>query len=307
MKTLRLALLSLAVMPLVACGGGSPESLAKDVQTIFEKGDMDAALKLADLDTTPAQLRFFYLDGVNDCGKPDTACTAKAEPLDDAFKKRLESLGPQGLESVGAPEGVIVVEQKSADGKSSGKLRMPYGKVDGKYRIVTQRYTAAKLAEMRATTNEQLLQQMLAGGIYDSEKGERITTWKDTATALPADGGEAGQSLVRTSTALHAAATANDPDAAVKSGDGFAQMVFADKDYDGKPVPLAERKAKLRAQAYRFLHDVKVSGGWQRGDEAILLVDAKDGAGWVSRGAVFLTKRDGAWSVAGKEMVDYPM
>ncbi|MDC8014866.1 hypothetical protein [Tahibacter soli] len=306
MKPLRLALLSLVVVPLAACGG-SPENLAKDVQTVFEKGDMDGALKLADLDTTPAQLRFFYLDGVHDCGQASITCTAKAEPLDDAFKKRLESLGPQGLESVAAPEGVIVVEQKSADGKSNGKLRMPYGKVGGKYRIISQRYTAAKLTEMRAQTNEQLLQQMLAAGIYDSEKGERSTTWKDTATALPADGGEPGQSLVRTSAALYAAASANDPDAAVKSGDGFAAMVLADKDYEGKPVPLADRKSKMRAQAYRFLHDVKVSGGWIRGDEAIVLVDAKDGAGWVSRGALFMMKRDGAWSVAGKETVEYPM
>lgn len=306
MKPLRLALLSLVVVPLAACGG-SPENLAKDVQTAFEKGDMDAALKLADLDTTPAQLRFFYLDEVRDCGTANITCTASATPLDDDFKKRMEGLGPQGLESAAMPEGVIVVEQKSVDGKSSGKLRMPYAKVDGKYRIVAQRYTAAKLTEMRATTNQQLLDKMLAGGIYDSEKGERSTTWKDTATALPADGGEPGQSLARTSAALHAAATANDPDAAVKSGDGFAQMILGDKDYEGKPVPLADRKAKLRAQAYRFLHDVKVSGGWIRGEEAIVLVDAKDGAGWVSRGALFMMKQNGAWSVAGKETVDYPM
>ena len=42
MKSLRLALLSLVVVPLAACGG-SPENLAKDVQTVFEKGDMDGA------------------------------------------------------------------------------------------------------------------------------------------------------------------------------------------------------------------------------------------------------------------------
>jgi hypothetical protein len=305
-KTLRLALLSLAVLPLVACGG-SPENLAKDVQTAFEKGDMDAAIKLADLDGTPAQLRFFYLDEVRECGTAPITCTATAGPLDDEFKKRLEGLGPQGLESAGVPEGVILVEAKSADGKSSGKMRMPYAKVGGQYRIVAQRYTAAKLKEMRESTNAQLADKMLAAGIYDSEKGERRTDWKDTATALPADGGEPGQALVRTSTALYAAAKANDPDAAVKSGDGFAAMVLADKDYEGKPLSLDERKAKLRAQAYRFLHDVKVSGGWIRGEEAILLVDAKDGADWISRGALFLMKRDGEWSVAGKEVVEYPM
>ena len=288
----RLALLLVLLAPLAACGG-SPETLAKDIQTAFEKGDMDAALKLADIDNTPAQLRFFYLSEVQDCGAADNVCTASAAPLDDKFKQMLTDLGPQGLESANVPEGLIVLESKSTDGKSKGKMRMPYAKVDGKYRIIAQRYTAAKLKEMHEQTNPQLAEKMLAAGIYDSEKGERRTDWKDTATALPADGGEPGQSLVRTSTALYAAVQANDPDAAVKSGDGFAEMVLKDKDYDGKPVSLEFRKAKLRAQGLRFLHDVKVSGGWLRGNDALLLVDAKDGAGWVSRGAVFMMKTEG--------------
>jgi hypothetical protein len=306
MNARRLALVLALLAPLAACGG-SPENLAKDVQAAFEKGDMDAALKLADIDTTPAQLRFFYLSEVQECGEADVVCTASATPLDDDFKKMLASLGPQGLESVNAPEGLIVVESKSTDGKSKGKMRMPYAKVGGKYRLVAQRYTAAKLAEMRAQTNQQLADKMLAAGIYDSETRERRTDWKDTATALPADGGEPGQTLVRTSTALHAAVQANDPEAAAKSGDGFAEMAMRDKDFDGKPIPLDVRKAKLRAQGLRFLHDVKVSGGWQRGNDALLLVDAKDGAGWVSRGAVFMMKTDDKWSIAGKEMVEYPL
>ncbi len=305
MKLFRTALL-LALLPLLSACAGSPESLAKDLQAAFEKGDMDAVLALTQLDGTPSDLRFFLMDQVIDCGAADTACAASAAPLDDDFKKSLAGLAEQGLEAAVMPEGLIVLQIKQKDGQGSGKAQMPYAKVDGKYRLVAQRYTAAKLAEMRATTNQQIFDKMLAAGIYDSAAGERRTDWKDTATELPADGGEPGQVLVRTSTALHAAVLANDPDAAVKSGDGFAKMVLGDKDYDGKPVELELRKAKLRAQSMRFLHEVKVSGGWIRGEEAVLLVDAKDGIGWISRGALFMSKNEGQWGISGKQLISYP-
>lgn len=305
MKLFRPTLL-LALLPLLSACAGSPESLAKDLQAAFEKGDVDAVLALAQLDGTPSDLRFFMMDQVIDCGAADTDCTASAAPLDDKFKKSLAGLAEQGLEAAVMPEGLIVLQIKQKDGQGSGKAQMPYAKVDGKYRLVAQRYTAAKLTEMRATTNQQLLDKMLAAGIYDSATGQRRTDWKDTATELPADGGEPGQVLVRTSTALHAAVLANDPDAAVKSGDGFAKFALGDKDYDGKPIALDLRKAKLRAQSMRFLHDVKVSGGWIRGDEAVLLVDAKDGIGWIRRGALFMSKNDGQWDISGKQLISYP-
>lgn len=306
MKPLRLIPL-LALTALLHGCGGSPDSLAKDLQAAFEKGDMDAALALAKLDGTPADLHFFFLDQVRECGSAETACTASVVPLDEDYKKDQARMADEGLEVAAAPEGLIVMQSKDADGKGSGKMKMPYAKVDGKYRLIAQRYTAAKLAEVRATTHEQQLKKMLDMGIYDSETQQRRTDWKDSATALPADGGEIGQALVRSSAALHAAVVAGDPDAAVKSGNGFAAMIAADKGYDGKPVSMEFRKAKLRSQSMRFLYDVKVQGGWQRGKEAILLVDAKDGVGWNNRGALFLTQgEDGAWDIAGKTLVSYP-
>ncbi|TDR41540.1 hypothetical protein DFR29_11022 [Tahibacter aquaticus] len=301
----RLPLL-LALLPLLHACGGSPDSLARDVQAAFEKGDMDAVLALAKIDGAPADLHFFLLDQVRECGTADVVCTAAAGPLDDGFKKQQAGMAEQGMEVAAAPEGLVVLQAKDADGKGHGKLQMPFAKVDGNYRLIAQRYTPAKLAELRATTNQQLLEKMLAGGIYDSKAQERRTDWKDGATPLPADGGEPGQALVRSSAALYAAVQANDPDAAVKSGNGFAKMVLADKDYDGKPVALEVRKAKMRTQSMRFLHDVKVSAGWQRDNDAIVLVDAKDGLGWVSRGAVFLMKDEDGWNIAGKQMVSYP-
>jgi hypothetical protein len=305
MKLRRLPLL-LALLPLLSACAGSPETLAKDVQTVFEQGDMDAALKLAQFGDAPADLHFFFLDQVRECGMATVTCTASVLPLDDEFKQSLAGLSGQGLEMTAVPEGIIQLESKEADGSGSGKLKMPYGKVGGKYRVVSQRYTAAKLTDLRNTTNQQLLDQMLAAGIYDTETQQRRTDWKDTATQLPADGGEPGQALARSSAALHAAVLANDPDAAVNSGNGFAKMSLAAKDYSDKPVALEDRKRKLRTQGMRFLHDVKVQGGWQRGNEAVLLVDAKDGLNWIARGVVFMSKEGDGWDIAGKQLVSYP-
>ncbi|WP_257388023.1 hypothetical protein [Tahibacter caeni] len=305
MKPRRLPAL-LCLVPLLHACGGTPESFAERVQQAFESGDMDRVLAFAAIDDAPADLRFFLLDQVRECGEAATTCTAEATPLDEKFRQSLGELAAKGLETPQMPEGLIVLTAKEADGAGSGKLKMPYARVGGQYRLISQRYTAAKLAELRATTNQQLLDQMLAAGIYDMAAGERRTDWKDTATALPADGGEPGQALVRTSTALYAAAQAGDPDAAVASGNDFAKLMLSATDFGGKPVALDARKAKLRTQALRFLHDVKVGGGWQRGDEAVLLVDAKNGAGWIERGALFLSRRDDGWGVAGKQTVTYP-
>lgn len=292
------------LLPLTACGGGSPQKLAESLQTAFEAGDQDAALKLARLEGAPAQLHFFFLDEVGDCADPETVCTAQVAPLDEKFAEQAKRLGEQGLEVAAEPEGLIVLESKTKDGK--GTLRMPYAKIDGDYRIVSQRYSAAKLAEMRAKSNEALLQEMLDQGIYDPASGERRTDWKDGATALPADGGEIGAAYRKKVEALAAAAAANDPDAAVASGDGFAAMFLGPADHAGKPVSMDARKRALRAQATRMLQQITVQGGWQKGDDAILVFEGRNGIGWVERGALFLSRTEGDWGKAGEMTVEYP-
>lgn len=303
MRAHRFAFL-LILLPLVGGCADTPQLLASDLQTAFERGDMDAVKRRAALDGAPADLQFFLFDQVRECASAEMVCTATAGPLDEEFKKSLAEWAAEGVESPYPAEGLILLAAKESG--SSGKLEMPYAKVDGKYRLISQRYTAAKLAALRATTNEQLLQQLLDAGIYDSATGERRTDWKDDATTLPADGGEAGQALTRNAAALHAAVQAKDPDAAANSGDGFAKQVLAANGYDGKPVPLEVRKAKLQTQSLRFLHAVKVQAGWQRGDDALLLIDARNGIGWIERGAVLLSKQEGQWSIAGKKTVSYP-
>jgi hypothetical protein len=82
-------------------------------------------------------------------------------------------------------------------------------------------------------------------------------------------------------------------------------MVFGAEGYDG-PVPLKARQAKLRAQSQRFLRDVKVLGGYQLGDDAMLTVEAKDGAGWTVRGPILVSRQGDDFDVAGDLTIAYP-
>jgi hypothetical protein len=120
-----------------------------------------------------------------------------------------------------------------------------------------------------------------------------------------AGGGEFGAVLVRRTDALWKAATTNDPDAAATAGGQWAAMVFGAESF-GTPVPRPARVAKLRTQSQRFLHDVKVLGGYQLGDDAMLMVEAKDGAGWTARGPILVSRQDGEMDVAGDLTIAYP-
>lgn len=301
----RLVLALSLLAPLSACGS-SPDSLAQQVQAAFEKGDMDGAMELASFEGSPEDLHFFYLDQVGDCGQAATVCTVQVQPLDDEFTSDTTQ-AEAGMHYAVAPEGLLVLSARAEDGKSRGTMRMPYARVGGDYRLLGPSYTAAKLAEMRAATVEQQAERLFQAGIYDPERGERRTDWKDTATALPADGGAAGAWLVARTQAMAQAAAANDPDAAMKAGGQRERIIFGDKDYEGKPVPLAERKAKLRAQAARMLREIKVLGGWERGDEAVLMAEGVNGIGWQERAAYFLSKDEtDGWSVGGTMGVSFP-
>ena len=117
---------------------------------------------------------------------------------------------------------------------------------------------------------------------------------------------EIGQAFVAQTNAMAAAVDAKDPDAAMRAGGRWAAIVFADKSYDGKPIAKEARQKKLWVQSQRMLRDVKVSGGYQLGDDAVLTFGARNGSGWVERGAVLVSHEGGTWDVAGKQTVAYP-
>ena len=105
---------------------------------------------------------------------------------------------------------------------------------------------------------------------------------------------------------MAAAVDAKDPDAAMRSGGQMASIIFRDKDFEGKPIPLTDRQSKLYVQSLRMLRDVKVSGGYALGDNAVLIIEARDGIGWIVRGPVLLSRDGDSWDLAGKQTVSYP-
>lgn len=309
MNVMRFALPIFASFGVCSCGGAasSPDALARELQKAMTSGNFEAARSLADIGGAPAELHFAYLSNVLDCSGA-SKCTVATAPLDAEFRQGL--LDDAKREGAQAPQadGLIVLTMRSDDGSESGTMKMPYAKIDGQYKLATLHLTPAELARRRAQTSESLLKQMLADGIYDNASGARRTDWETAATKLPAGGGEPGAALIEQTRKMAAAVDAKDPDAAMRAGGRWAMLVFADKDYEGKPLAIEQRKRKLQVQSLRMLRDVKVLGGYQLGDDAVLIVEARDGIGWVERGALLVSRDDGVWdaSMGGKQMVVYP-
>lgn len=306
MKPLILATTLLASWGMAACSHATstPEALAKAVQAAFDKGDFDAARKLADLDDAPADLHFYFFENVRECSTEST-CSVSASPATDEDRAQLQETAKQLNAQAPAVDGMITVTTKAKDGSSSGKMTMPYAKVGDGYRIVTIRYSESERAALRAKSDKALVDEFFAQGIRDSS-GELRTDWASAATALPADGGAPGKAFVAQTRAMSAAVDAKDPDAAMNSGGQMASIVHRDKDFDGKPIPLVERQRKLHVQSLRMLRDVKVNGGYQLGDDVVLLIEARNGIGWIERGPILLSRDGEYWSKAGDNLVSYP-
>ena len=307
MPTLRrfLPLAALLATSTAASAASSPTGLAAALQKALDGGDFAAANALADIDGAPAEARFAYFDAVYSCAAEMT-CKVATAPLDAEFKTGLaEDAKAYGADPIAA-EGVIVVTEKSKDGSGSGTLKMPYVKAGSEYRIAIMKPGAAALAKSKARTNDEITKSFLAKGIYDPKTNARRTDWATAAKPLPKDGGEAGKAFVASTSAMSKAVDAKDPDAAMHAGGQMNTIVFRDKDFDGKPLPKAERQKKLVAQSQRMLRDVKVEGGYQLGDDAVVVFTGRNGSGWIERGAILLTKEGDAWDVSGRETVSYP-
>lgn len=307
MSTVRrlLPLAALLAVSTAAPAASSSTALAAAFQKALDAGDFAAAIALSDIDGAPAEARFAFFDEVYGCGTEMT-CKVAIAPLDAEFKKGLvDDAKAYGAAPIPA-EGILVVTEKSKDGSGSGDLKMPYVKAGADYRIAFIKPGADSIAKMKARTNDEITKSFLGKGIYDPKTNARRTDWATAAKPLPKDGGEAGKAFVAQTSAMSKAVDAKDPDAAMHAGGRMAEIVFRDKDFEGKPIPKAERQKKLVAQSQRMLRDVKVEGGYALGDDAVVVFTAKNGSGWIERGAVLLTKEGSAWDLSGKETVSYP-
>jgi hypothetical protein len=293
----------MTLLAVVIAESAAGQTLDRRLQSAIDGKDIDAALALAVLGESPSAVWFALTEIIVDCSS-DTKCSVALAPVDAEFTQRQKDETSRGIEWPAPVDGLVVVTMTAPGGR--GRVRMPYGNVRGQQRILGGRYTAARLAELRAKPTEALVEELFAGGIVDPLKGERRTDWKTAAKPLPAGGGEFGALLLRRTAAMNAAVKARDPDAAVAASGMWGQRVFSAKRYDGAPVPLNVRQLKLRSQSVRFLTEVRVLGGHQLGDQAVLMVEGVNGIGWVERGAFLINRDMDRWDVAQAFTVSHP-
>ena len=302
---------ALFAITLAACGDKSdkPDTLKASLQKAIDAGDGPAVLALADLKGAPAMMSYMLLALPEDCSG-DTVCTVSLAPVDAEWEKQAAA-NPDAadFESTAKPEGLLTItgKPKAEGGSGSMNMSLPYAKVDGGYRIVSQRYTAAKLAKLQATTAQAAAEATLAQGIPDQPgTSDRNMDWKAQATALPAGGGEPGAAYLANLQARTSAVKANDPDAAVAATGAWGEAVLGATDYSGAAVPMETRKAKLRAQAVRWPVEANVLGGWIKEPIAVLVIEGRNGVGNTLRGAQLMELVDGAWTTSSADFTEIP-
>ncbi len=289
-----------------AQAASTPAQFAKQVETTLKKGSVEELLKLGEFQRVHPQALFFLIDLVPECSMLST-CTVSTTPYDKAAAaKDQASQAAQGFTFARPPQGLLKISMKALDGSSSGDTEMPFAMVGAELKILAGEYTAAKLAELRAKSQETLLAEFFAAGIYDSTTNERRTDWNKIATKLPANGGAAGAWLTQSVARTYQAAIKGDIAGVIAAGGRREAIIYAEKDFDGKVVPKALLQLKIRAQTVRNLMQVKVLGGYQYGDDVVLMIEGKTPNGWLVRGPTLLTADGKNWDRIGDGTINYP-
>jgi len=284
-----------------ACQAGGPDGLAAEFAKAADAGDATALRALVDLAGSPSDIHFALLNTIDECAGSNT-CTATVGPITPDWETQTKQvLDHEGASFPVAPEGLITLQVKDAEGKDSGSMDVPYAKVGDAYRLVAAKYTPEKLVELRARTAQSVVDDVVAR--KSEELGE---DWKAGATDLGADGGEPGKAFAAHVQAAAQGVQSEDPDLVAKHTGDRGAIIFGAENYEKKPIPMDVRKAKLRAQAPRMLVEAKVLGGWQRDDLALIAYEGRNGAGNIERGVAMMERRGDAWSHESSRNVEFP-
>jgi hypothetical protein len=294
----RFAAVALAALTVPACAtADSPAAFAQRMQKAIAAEDADAFT--AEFDgyaTSEGQAQWAALYLLRKCHEAE--CTVTTGPVPPEAIEKLKK-GDPDEEPTAAPEGFVFLTGKS--GGSSMKAELGFAKFGNAYKVIGTRPTAARLAKLKATTAQAATEESLAKGFADDP------SWKQKATPLPADGGEIGRAFLADLKPMADAIRAKDPDAAAKARGDFGGRLYADD--DGKPLPLATRQLILRSQTPRTFMEARVLGGYVKDDQAVLTIEATNGAGSTLRGPIVLRKSpvDGAWVRAGQpDLLEIP-
>ena len=277
-----------------ACAAAdSPAAFAQRMQKAIAAQDADAfTAEFEGYATSEGQAQWAALYLLRKCH--EAGCTVTTGPVPPEAVEKMKK-GDPDEEPTAAPEGFIFLTGKN--GTSSMKAELGYAKFGTAYKVIGTRPTAARLAKLKATTAQAATEESLAKGLGDDPG------WKQKATPLPADGGEIGQAFLAELKPMADAIRAKDPDAAAKASGPFGGRLYADD--DGKPLPLATRQLILRSQTPRTFMDARVLGGYVNGDQAVLTVEATNGAGSTLRGPVVMAKsaETGTWQMKSKGLL----
>ncbi len=290
---------------LAACARETPQGLAKHLAAAYKAGDLNEAMTWFDLRDTPAIVQMMAIDTVSDCyGEFD--CTVEAVPLSDEFKQDMAKINANpNREFAVQPLGLIEVKgfaHNTPGAKPEMTSTMPYGMVDGMYKIITERRTPQRNAQLREKSAQAVADEKLADGIGDPADKQ----WKSKATALPADAGAPGRVLADLVARRAAAYQTQDFAALIALGGLRAKILYRDHDASGKPRPVKLRQFTLRGQFLQDLADVKVLGGYVLDHTAAVIVDGRDGAGWIVRGVMLMEKKNGTWTESGRRTLEIP-
>ena len=168
------------------------------------------------------------------------------------------------------PAGVLVLTVHARKtGTFQADIAMPYGQIDGQYRLLAGRYSANKLVELRARSNAQLLDALFAQGIRETLPAhEKRIDWKTAATVLPPGGGELGAAYELEVARDYLHYSTGDIAAVLAEGGDGLQGLYS----DGNSTPVAERFRilELRTEAVRMPKSINVLGGYRLGDIVVL-------------------------------------
>ncbi len=296
----------LLLLPVLsACGSShTPEQLARDVEAALQSGDIDAFVAQVDFAGAPAMMQYMMLGMVDECSG-EIRCSITVAATDKEFEaKAAREMAEDGAEMPYPIAGLLELKGEPREGAAEGNgfsmsSRMPFALVGDRYRIASGRYTAARMAELQATTAESAAAATLERGVINPNTGDIDPGWVDRAERLPPGGGEVGAAWLARVRAVAAAAAAGDPDAALEASGEWGHRIFSKTDYFGKEVPMESRKRQLRAEQVRMVVDAEVLGGYRLDDLAVLIIEGRNGVGGIVRGAQFVKLTDSGWDHAG--------
>jgi hypothetical protein len=263
------------IVPQFTFAAATPVELAAKLKAAIDAKDIDAASKLVAWEQAPIPAHRVFKMSVADCF--GAQCKVETAEMPEEEKK------PQADYQFSVPpEGKLKITQP--DGSEG--LSMPYGKVNGDYKIILGQQTKEAYAEAKAAADARKIAESLDADLIASGQ------------PLPAGGGEVSSAYRDYLAAI------GRKDTAFLAANGTAgDRYFFGNAYKNNPAKAAIALDLARMES---ISEPTIKGGFLKDNRALLLVSGVNGQGWTTEGAVTLSRNDGKWAVEDKAYSSYP-